>query len=478
MENNNYSDFDPAQENQPNPSGENINNDPEKKQEPEENQIQHPSAGTQPVYRQNLQPASGAAHYDAVSGMQRTVEEHRKKSKKRGLMVFTSIILALVLLFTGAITGVTIVDHYRSSAVPQNSATAGSDLGSEQNLPKDSAKLQINGAPKTTTAATSTGIDQGLDTSVIAQKVTPSVVGVVSQNTSDPMAEAQGSGIVMTADGYIITNNHVIDGANKITVILEDGNKYDAKVIGKDAKTDLAVLKINASNLTAAEFGNSDELKVGDKAVAIGNPMGMELQGTVTQGIISAINRDITVEDRVMTLLQTDASINPGNSGGPLVNKYGQVIGINTVKISVSNYEGLGFAIPMNTAKPVIDALIAYGYIKGRPAIGISGRDMTERAANYYGVPMGVLVDTVDPKSDAYQKGLKAQDIIYGVNGKTVTSMTEIQKVKDGMKVGESLTLNVYRNGNKLAITVALVDESTLSGSSSSGSQIKPDIIP
>ncbi|MCX7615133.1 MAG: trypsin-like peptidase domain-containing protein [Clostridiales bacterium] len=400
------------------------------------------------------------------------IEDHRKKTKRKGLLVFASIVIAAALLFTGAVTGVTIVDYYRSNAVPNNGEAQ--STGSAQDLPKDSVKLHINDVPKGTVSAASTS-SQGLDTSIIAEKVKPSVVGVISENTANPAASAQGSGIVMTKDGYIITNNHVIEGANKITVVLENGNKYNAKIIGKDAKTDLAVLKINASNLPAAEFGNSDELKVGDKAIAIGNPMGIELQGTVTQGIISAINRDITVEDRVMTLLQTDASINPGNSGGPLVNKYGQVIGINTVKIGQSDYEGLGFAIPMNTAKPIIDELIAYGYVKGRPAIGISGRNMTEQAANYYGVPMGVLVDTVDPKCDAYKQGLMAQDVIYGVNGKTITTMNEIQKIKDSMKVGQSITLNIYRAGQRLNITIKLVDESSLS-SSSNKVQINPDI--
>ncbi len=404
-------------------------------------------------------------------------DDHRKRTKRRGLIVFASIVIAAALLFTGAVTGVTIVDYYRNSAVKDNPAQQGG-ADNIQELPENSVKLQINDEPTDAVKSTSTSTEPaGLETSDIADKVKPSVVGVVSENTSNPTASAQGSGIIMTKDGYIITNNHVIEGANKLTVILEDGNKYDAKVVGKDAKTDLAVLKITATNLSPAEFGNSDQLKVGDKAVAVGNPMGLELQGTVTQGIISAINRDIMVEDRVMTLLQTDASINPGNSGGPLVNKYGQVIGINTVKIAISNYEGLGFAIPMNTAKPIIDELIAYGYVKGRPAIGISGRNMTERAANYYGVPMGVLVDAVDPASDAYAQGLMAQDIIYGVNGKTITSMEEIQKVKDGLKVGEAMTLNVYRAGKKFDISVKLVDEATLSGSSQQ-IQIDPDIFP
>ncbi|MDP4108518.1 MAG: trypsin-like peptidase domain-containing protein [Bacillota bacterium] len=423
------------------------------------------------------EPRANSDYHYSYTG-NKSPEENRKQTKKRGLFVFASIVIAAALLFTGAVAGVTVVDYFRSNEIKSSTGNGGGTQQTTDTLPENSVKLQIQDSPAPASQVGSANASSGLETSLISEKVKPSVVGIVSEITSDMSATAQGSGIIMSQDGYVITNNHVIDGANKITVILESGKKYSAKVKGKDAKTDLAVLKIDAAGLPAAIFGNSDQLKVGDKAVAIGNPMGMELQGTVTQGIISAINRNITVEDRVMTLLQTDASINPGNSGGPLVNKYGQVIGINTVKISVQNYEGLGFAIPMNTAKPVIDELIAYGYVKGRPAIGISGRDMTERAANYYGVPMGVLVDTVDEKSDAYAKGLRSQDIIYAVNGKTITSMSEIQSVKEKMKVGQTLTLGIYRNGNKFNITIKLVDEATLDSSSSSPQQITPDILP
>ncbi len=308
--------------------------------------------------------------------------------------------------------------------------------------------------------------DGTLSVKQIAKKVRPSVVGVVAQGqTNNPFASTSssvGSGIIMSEDGYIITNNHVIENTTSVAVILDDGTEYGARIIGADARTDLAVLKVEAKGLPAATFGNSDSLEQGDLAVAIGNPSGLQLQNTVTSGIISAINRDIIVEDQPMTLIQTDASINPGNSGGPLVNAYGQVIGINTVKIGVSYYEGLGFAIPMNSVKPIVDELISRGYIKGRPTIGISGDVLDERTAAYFNVPPGMYVDYIAPNSDAYRKGLMRGDIIVKVNGQPVRELSDIQKIRDEHVAGDSIELTVYRNGNTQNIRVILMDEAEM----------------
>lgn len=214
-----------------------------------------------------------------------------------------------------------------------------------------------------------------LSTVDISKKVGPSVVGITSTinnvmsifNTTS-VSEGTGSGIIISADGYVVTNNHVIDGASAVRVTLNTGTEYEAKVVGADSKTDLAVLKIKPDEtLTVAELGDSSQIQVGERAVAIGNPLGMEFFGSTTQGIISAINRKITVDNRTMSVIQTDAAINEGNSGGALVNAYGQVIGINAVKIASSSVEGMGFAIPISEAKPVIEDLIKHGYVKGRP---------------------------------------------------------------------------------------------------------------
>ena len=320
--------------------------------------------------------------------------------------------------------------------------------------------LTLNESPKSEGAKTTDG---ALTVKQISQKVKPSVVGVTCHNSSSFSSSSVGSGIIMSADGYIITNNHVIEGATRIQVVLDSGETYDANLIGADSRSDLAVIKIDATDLPKADFGDSDKLEQGDPAIAIGNPAGLQLQNTVTFGIISAINRDIVIEDRAMTLIQTDASINPGNSGGPLVNEFGQVIGINTVKVGISYYEGLGFAIPINTAKPIIDELISRGYVKGRPSIGINGTSISERDASFYGLPAGLYVEYVHPYSDAFKKGLRRGDVITKMNGTKLSSTAEIKKIRDNFTAGDTVTLTIYRNSKEVDINVILMDEATLS---------------
>ena len=246
-----------------------------------------------------------------------------------------------------------------------------------------------------------------LSTVEIAKKAGPAVVGIINrqQRTSywgqSTETTGSGSGIIIREDGYIITNQHVIEGATSVTVILSNNEEYEASIVGEDEKTDLAVIKINANNLTAAELGKSSDLEVGEKAVAIGNPLGQEFAGSVTEGVISALNRTMSVEGRQYTLIQTDAAINPGNSGGALVNSRGQVIGINSVKISSSELEGLGFAIPIDDAMDVIGELMQYGYVKGRPSIGIATREITALTARRYGLMEGVYIAQVSEGSGA-----------------------------------------------------------------------------
>jgi serine protease Do len=336
------------------------------------------------------------------------------------------------------------------------------DLNGDNNGPK----MEINKAP-VDPSPSSLAKESGrvLTIPEIAEKVTPSTVGVVTTVGSVyGTANYSGTGIIMSEDGYIITNNHVINNADTITITLMDGTTYNAKLVGGDARSDLAVVKIDAKGLKPAEFGDSDALRVGDLAVAIGNPLGLELMGTVTDGIISAINRDVVVEERTMTLIQTNAAINAGNSGGPLINQYGQVIGINTLKMQdyYTNVEGLGFAIPTNTAKEIIDELIAYGYVKGRPAIGISGYALDEYRARRYNYPLGMVVTYVSPKSDAYAKGLQVYDIITKAQGKEVRSSEDINRIKEQYVAGDEFTFTVFRSGKYLDITFKLMDEAEL----------------
>ncbi|MFI3115849.1 MAG: S1C family serine protease [Clostridia bacterium] len=298
----------------------------------------------------------------------------------------------------------------------------------------------------------------------IYEKVAPSTVGIQADSIFG--TSGTGTGIIMSEDGYIITNNHVIDGADIITVVLHDDTYYKAEIIGKDEVTDIAVIKINPSKdspLVVAEFGDSSQTVVGEVAITIGNPGGLELQGTLTGGYISAVDREMVFDDKVMNLLQIDAAISPGNSGGPLINQYGQVIGINTIKIAAEYYEGLGFAIPINEAKPIIDELLANGYVSGRPSIGITaGYDISKELADYNNVPQGLLVKTVDERSDAYAKGIKENDIIIGVNGEETTCAAEINEIKEQFVAGEYITLTIYRAGKVLDINVRLMDTNDL----------------
>ena len=297
----------------------------------------------------------------------------------------------------------------------------------------------------------------------IYSSVIDSVVSISSMTSS---GTSSGTGIIMSSDGYVITNHHVITGALVISVLTNDNQEFEAALVGSDEMSDLAVLKIDARGLQAAEFGDSSKLRVGDSVVAIGDPLGVQLRGTMTNGIISAINRDLTVGDRTMTLIQTNAALNNGNSGGPLINCYGQVIGINTVKMSSyysasATVEGLGFAIPISVAKPIIDELIENGYVAGRPAIGISGDSLPSYYRTYYRLPDGVYVTSVNEGSDAKAKGIREGDIVTAINGERISSIDELNTVKNQYAAGDEVTLTVYRSGTYYEVTVTLVDQAT-----------------
>ena len=297
----------------------------------------------------------------------------------------------------------------------------------------------------------------------IYSTVIDSVVSISSMTSS---GTSSGTGIIMSQDGYVITNHHVITGALVISVLTNDNQEYEAALVGSDEMSDLAVLKIDARGLQAAEFGDSSKLRVGDSVVAIGDPLGVQLRGTMTNGIISAINRDLTVGDRTMTLIQTNAALNNGNSGGPLINCYGQVIGINTVKMSSyysasATVEGLGFAIPISVAKPIIDELIENGYVAGRPAIGISGDSLPSYYRTYYRLPDGVYVTSVNEGSDAKAKGIREGDIVTAINGEKICSIDELNTVKNQYAAGDEVTLTIYRSGTYYEVTVTLVDQAT-----------------
>ncbi|MDR3643882.1 MAG: trypsin-like peptidase domain-containing protein [Clostridia bacterium] len=394
----------------------------------------------------------GAPRYDAAG---------RKKSRKGILIGVCSVLAVTLLAFAGLGISGMIPGGKGSGAVNIAKSTSSSSSGT----PVTSSKQ-----------ATVKSVAAELSLEAIAKKVEPSIVGIVTYSLSQVGELAEGSGIIMSADGYILTNDHVISGADKYQVVLSNGKKYDAKRIGADARSDLAVLKINATGLTVATFGDSSQLEVGDTVVAIGNPGGLEFADSVTKGIVSALNRSVTSSTGYsMKYIQTDAAINPGNSGGALVNVYGQVVGISTAKIADVDYEGIGFAIPIDSAKTVVDDLIKYGYVTNRVKLGISCEALDAYAAKLYNVPTGLLVAAVDSSSDAAARGIQQNDIITEADGKALSSVSDLLNAEYNYKAGESITLTIYRasNGSGKTFTVKvklMADNGTTTASSSSSS--------
>ena len=327
-----------------------------------------------------------------------------------------------------------------------------------------------------------TSLSNYSDTAVYAaNKILPSIVGIKIEYTvntqsffgrsSSSTATASGSGIIISDDGYILTNNHVVSSstsesnsyyqitdAGKVTVTLfGDETEYEAKIVGQDEQTDLAVIKIEKTGLTKADFADSDSVKVGEFAMAVGNPVNMD--STVTTGIVSAVNRKITDSDgKTYTCIQTDAAINSGNSGGALVNSEGKVIGINTLKLSGTGIEGIGFAIPINSTTDITSQLIQYSKVK-RPFIGISGIDLNAETAKTYNLVEGVYVKSVEDFSAAEKAGLKAGDVIIEVEGKSIKTMNELNEVKNSHKIGDELKLKINRDGTEKEITLTLGEQ-------------------
>lgn len=311
----------------------------------------------------------------------------------------------------------------------------------------------------------SESISNARNTAVVqaAKKVSPAVVGITTKvynrdmfNRKVLVGEGVGSGVIFDKAGYIVTNNHVVGTAKTVIVSLADGQSTEGTVVGRDARTDLAVVKINMDNLPVAEFGDSDSLQVGEPAIAIGNPLGLEFQGTVTVGVISSLNRTIGAEGQSMKLIQTDAAINPGNSGGALVDADGKVIGINSAKISQEGVEGLGFAIPINAARPILQDLITNGKVV-RPYLGLYGLD--QQMAARFGMQLnaqGIYVYRVVPGGPLDQAGLQRGDVIVKLDGTDVKDFASLQSVMDKHKVGDSVTVDYTRNGMNREATIVL----------------------
>ena len=374
--------------------------------------------------------------------------KHAGKKKNKGLKVFAGIMCAILCVGVVSLAG---YGTYAlvSNQQDQQSAEATTEGTDEQN--QSSTTLVLNDKPSTSNSSASVDLSEGeLTITERAEKVLPSTVGIVGyiQNQQSIFGgeQSQGSGIIISADGYIVTNEHVISGATSIKVVLQDDSEYNATLVGSDERTDLAVLKIDATGLTPAEFGNSDQMQIGEQVIAIGNPGGLELAGTVTVGYVSAVNRSITTTNgNTVNCIQTDAAINPGNSGGALVNTYGQVIGINSQKIAATDYEGIGFAISINEAQPIINDLIQYGYVRGRVVMGITMQMIDQTYAAIYGYQPGIGVVSVEAGSPAEEAGLVAGDIITAIDGQSITTQEELNTLLEQYSPGDTITLTVYR---------------------------------
>lgn len=389
-----------------------------------------PEITEEPLYQQR---AFAPAKDSFVPPFKETVKKEKKK-----MSVNAKIIIAAVLsAFGGCVITICLI---------LGLLTVQSFFGADVAIDSGS-KIYVSDAPVGEIS------DGAVSVADVIDAAGPAVVGINCETEytdwfwgTSSVQPSSGSGVIINEDGYIVTNNHVIEKATSVSVTLISGESYEAKLIGRDARTDLAVIKIEAEeNLPHATFGDSSKLRVGDSVIAIGNPLGEEFAGSATKGIISATNRTMTISDSVLTVIQTDAAINPGNSGGALINMNGEVIGINTAKIADSSVEGLGFSIPSNEFLPVIEELIENGHVTGRPLIGITGRDITKELSEQYGYPIGVYVVEVAPFSGAEDAGVKTKDVILAVDGTDVSSIEDINTIRDKYKAGDTIVVKVYR---------------------------------
>lgn len=375
-----------------------------------------------------------------------------KKNSNRGLRVFL-IMMGAVVLLVGALCIGAAVWGSRPAPQPDQDPSIGNELEhlpeiDQQNKPDDSVPEQTE--------------DGLLTPAGIYKKCAPSVVGIVSYSSS---TTAQGSGIILSENGYIITNAHVVSGGEQYEVVLQNGDSYDATLIGADNQSDLALLKMQKppEGLVAATFGNSDELEVGEMVVAIGNPGGLALASTQTVGYISAVKRTITTElGYTMVCIQADAAINPGNSGGPLINTYGQVVGITSSKLVEDGYEGIGFSIPINTALPILDDLMQHGRVTGRAQLGITVVEVSSSEASYYGIPMGLQIRSINEDSDVGRQGAEVGDIITSIDGWAIASRTDCSDILAQHQPGDTVEISLYRasrtgRGQTFTITVTLL---------------------
>lgn len=386
---------------------------------------------------------------------------HTRPPKSRGGLI--AVLLICMIFLTGLVTvmGLMNIRMFRQlTAAQEETAPA---ISFDQDETEDAGDLltpiELEESP---TSPPNVPEAEGLSLQEIYRQCIASVVSITSSSGS---TTSTGTGVILSEDGYIVTNYHVIEGGTRITVLLHDDREFSAWIVGSDPATDLAVLKIEADDLTGATFGDSDVLQVGDSVAAIGDPLGIEYRGTMTNGIISAINRNMNIDGRLMNLIQTNAALNSGNSGGPLINSHGQVIGINTVKIGAftdkAGVEGIGFAIPSATVTDIVNQIIEMGYVSGRPSIGFSGEGISLFYQRFYRLPSGMYITDITPGSNAEQVGLQEGDILISVDGTKVYSQTDLDTLLYHYSAGDTVTIVIYRGGYTMQADIVLEEAGT-----------------
>lgn len=385
-----------------------------------------------------------------------------KKKKKRGfLRVLLGIFLILAALALLAMAGYGV---YTAATGENPLARPGlfPPSSTESNQVPD---VTLRDKPSEDTGDGSASGSGILSNTEIYNKVSPSVVAIVARYGSTIYeTQGQGSGIILSEDGYIITNAHLVTDAVSFEVVLPDGESYRAEVVGTDPRNDLAVLKVNAQGLTCAEFGNSDQTEVGERVCVIGNPGGLRFQNSLTVGYVSALNRSVYINNYTINCIQTDAAINPGNSGGPLINAYGQVIGISSAKIALEEYEGICFAIPISEAMPILRQLIAEGKVTGRAMLGITASAVKASEAEFYEIPLGLWVQSVVPGADIARKGVREGDIITHINNQPVYSLDACSNILKEYSPGDTVAVTIFRREGNMkdnTFTVEIVLESS-----------------
>ena len=363
---------------------------------------------------------------------------YRSKMAKKCFAGVAGMMLVATVLFGGCTDG-------QAGSAAQEKPAASQEISDARNTPVVRAAKAVGPAVV------------GITNKAVARDWFNNPVQVEGAEGYTAAAYSAGSGVIFRKDGYIVTNNHVISGAKEIIVSLSDGRSLSGKLVGADELTDLAVVKVDADDLPTAELGDSDDIMVGEPAIAIGNPMGLEFQGSVTSGVISALNRSLEIDDRVLKVVQTDAAINPGNSGGALVNADGKVIGINSAKIARSDIEGMGFAIPINTVKDIVNELMTSGKVT-RPylGVGIFDKETAGRYGYILNVDKGVYIESVTVNGPAYKAGLRRGDIILSIGDKETNKVSDVRNTILDSKVGDSVKVKYERNGNVSTVDVAL----------------------